>query len=52
LVPGCGKNRVVIAHDVDHRTDDLIRRSAGRMCIYAHPRPPPSAGLSDPSRQS
>ena len=30
LAPGCGKNRVVIADDVDNRTDDLIRPGADR----------------------
>ena len=30
LAPGRGKNRVVIAHDVDYRTDDLIRPGADR----------------------
>ncbi len=30
LVPRCGKNRVVIADDVNNRTDDLIRPGADR----------------------
>jgi hypothetical protein len=30
LAPGRGKNRVVIAHDVNNRTNDLIRPGADR----------------------
>ena len=30
LAPGCGKNRIVIADDVNNRTDDLIRPGADR----------------------